>query len=81
MNHDLLDDEPVVDFLAEQPPAVIDFLSDSAPAAGGDVFCDPLQGGCGHFLTAHSRGMIVFDRCLMLDCKCQKAVITRNKRG
>lgn len=68
MSMDLLA-EPVVDLLAEP---VIDFLSDSAPATGG-VFCDPLKGGCGHFLTAHSRGMIVHDRCLILGCDCTRA--------
>ena len=73
--------DDLVDFLADPTPSVIDFLADGVPDDTTGVFCDPLNGGCGHFLTVHSRGMIVHDRCLHPGCDCKRAVVTRNKRG
>lgn len=67
-----------MDFVATP---VIDFLADGAPETGGNVFCDPLEGGCGHFLTCHTRGMVVHDRCLMPDCDCEQAVLQKEKHG
>lgn len=69
----------VVDFLADETPS-IDFLADGVSECNGDYLCDPLQGGCGHGLTAHSRGMVIHDRCLIAGCGCQQAVLTEGAR-
>ena len=42
--------------------------NDSPPP---NVFCN----GCGHFLTCHTRGLILHDHCLILGCDCMKAVL------
>lgn len=41
------------------------------PAPPKNVFCN----GCGHFLTCHTRGMILHDRCLIVGCDCKMAVL------
>lgn len=41
-----------------------------------DAYCDPVNGGCNHALTAHSRGLIIHDRCLITGCHCKRAVLT-----
>lgn len=64
--------EPVVDLLAETQPNVVDFLGEQITALAEDCFCL----NCGHGLTAHTRGLIVHDRCLMCDCK--QAVLTES---
>lgn len=40
-----------------------------------DPLCDTEHGGCGHFLTVHTRGLKLWDRCLLPGCDCKKAVI------
>lgn len=45
-----------------------------------DAFCNPDNGGCRHPLTAHTRGMILHDRCMYLGCSCKKAVLTENAK-
>ena len=57
-----------------------DLIDEFFKAETDSYICDPDGGGCGHFLTAHTRGMILHDRCLMVGCPCKRAVVTRHQR-
>jgi hypothetical protein len=79
----------VMDFLEQTTPTpikdnntdpVVDFLSNNRVDGLDDYMCDRTQGGCGHGLTAHTRGMILHDRCLIVGCDCKKAVLTENAK-
>jgi hypothetical protein len=67
---DFLASEPMV----SEPSAVVDFLGEEIRASAEDCFCV----ACGHGLTAHSRGLLIHDRCLIVGCPCQKAVLTES---
>jgi hypothetical protein len=62
------------DFLADDSGEVTDFLAVEIEAFEEDWRCQE----CRHPLSAHSRGMIVHDTCLIAGCDCIQAVLTKS---
>ena len=61
--------EDVIDLLAEPVEDLFAGIYE-----GKDAECT----ACGHWLTVHSAGLIIHDRCLHPGCECKQAVLTPN---
>lgn len=59
-----------MDFLTTEP--VVDFLDEQISCYEEDWKCV----ACGHALTLHTAGLVVYHRCLLEGCSCKKAVLT-----